>query len=210
MKSVILDVPPFHSDGAQREFEEFSSTLPGPELLTAKYGGGRPHPRDVSRLAYAACTTLALLTVWLWLPHGTSGSGETVTASPTSTATSTPSPTPSTTSSPYERGQQLVDHLGQVRPYRPDILKACFQWVGTGTPPAFQVNSDPDADTYLVPDGCDSGWREELPQEAWVCGEASASKRYSIYNEALDEGRVKQPYATYLLAYTMICGGNDE
>lgn len=210
MKSVILDVPPFHSDGAQREFEEFSSTLPGPELITAKYGGGRPHPRDVSRLAYAACTTLALLTVWLWLPHGTSGSGETVTASPTSTATSTPSPTPSTTSSPYERGQQLVDHLGQVRPYRPDILKACFQWVGTGTPPAFQVNSDPDADTYLVPDGCDSGWREELPQEAWVCGEASASKRYSIYNEALDERRVKQPYATYLLAYTMICGGNDE
>ncbi|MER0101306.1 hypothetical protein [Corynebacterium sp. KPL2734] len=198
MKSVILDVPPFHSDGAQREFEEFSSTLPGPELITAKYGGGRPHPRDVSRLAYAACTTLALLTVWLWLPHGTSGSGETVTASPTSTATSTPSPTPSTTSSPYERGQKLVDHLGQVRPYRPDILKACFQWVGTGTPPAFQVNSDPDADTYLVPDGCDSGWREELPQEAWVCG------------EALDEGRVKQPYATYLLAYTMICGGNDE
>ncbi|WP_284851823.1 hypothetical protein [Corynebacterium rhinophilum] len=210
MKSVILDVPPFHSDGAQREFEEFSSTLPGPELITAKYGGGRPHPRDVSRLAYAACTTLALLTVWLGLPHGTSGSGETVTASPTSTATSTPSPTPSTTSSPYERGQQIVDHLGQVRPYRPDILKACFQWVGTGTPPAFQVNSDPDADTYLVPDGCDSGWREELPQEAWVCGEASASKRYSIYNEALDEGRVKQPYATYLLAYTMICGGNDE
>jgi len=198
MKSVILDVPPFHSDGAQREFEEFSSTLPGPELITAKYGGGRPHPRDVSRLAYAACTTLALLTVWLWLPHGTSGSGETVTASPTSTATSTPSPTPSTTSSPYERGQKLVDHLGQVRPYRPDILKACFQWVGTGTPPAFQVNSDPDADTYLVPDGCDSGWREELPQEAWVCG------------ETLDEGRVKQPYATYLLAYTMICGGNDE
>ena len=198
MKSVILDVPPFHSDGAQKEFEEFSSTLPGPELITAKYGGGRPHPRDVSRLAYAACTTLALLTVWLWLPHGTSGSGETVTASPTSTATSTPSPTPSTTSSPYERGQKLVDHLGQVRPYRPDILKACFQWVGTGTPPAFQVNSDPDADTYLVPDGCDSGWREELPQEAWVCG------------EALDEGRVKQPYATYLLAYTMICGGNDE
>ena len=198
MKSVILDVPPFHSDGAQREFEEFSSTLPGPELITAKYGGGRPHPRDVSRLAYAACTTLALLTVWLWLPHGTSGSGETVTASPTSTATSTPSPTPSTTSSPYERGQKLVDHLGQVRPYRPDILKACFQWVGTGIPPAFQVNSDPDADTYLVPDGCDSGWREELPQEAWVCG------------EALDEGRVKQPYATYLLAYTMICGGNDE
>lgn len=210
MKSVILDVPPFHSDGAQREFEELSSTLPGPEPVTAKYGGGRPHPRDVSRLAYAACTALALLTVWLWLPHGTSGSREAITATPAVTSSATSSPTPSTTSSPYERGQQLVDDLGQVRPYRPDILKACFQWLGTGTPPAFQVNADPTADTYKVPDGCDRGWRTELPQEAWVCGEVSETTRRVTYTAALRQGKVEQPYETYAVAYGLICGGSND
>ena len=113
MKSVILDVPPFHSDGAQREFEEFSSTLPGPEPVTAKYGGGRPHPRDVSRLAYAVCGALALLTVWPGF-YGDSDNSDAIAASPTAASTTTPQPSPSPTSSPYERGQRLVDDLGQV------------------------------------------------------------------------------------------------